>query len=317
MEADLIRRFFVGLGAPRGDVVLGIGDDAALLAPPAGQQLVVTTDSLVENVHFLPQADAGSLGHRALAVNLSDLAAMGAQPAWALLSLNLPRVDENWLGRFAQGFGALLRAHGMALVGGNLSRGPLSVTVQVAGFVPPGQALLRSGAHPGDHVYVSGTPGDAGAALALLLAGRAAEAQPLLPRFEYPQPRVALGLALRGLASACIDLSDGLYADLGRLCVASGCSARIDAACLPISDALQALQPGEAWRQVLAGGEDYELCFTVPAAQRALLQQRLEKLAVSCRAIGVLQAGHTVEVVQHGSVIPFTSGGFDHFAGAG
>jgi len=190
IEAGLIERFFGRLGAARTDVSLGVGDDAALLEVPAGQQLVLTTDALVEGVHFLPGADPRSLGHRALAVNLSDVAAMGATPAWALLSLNLPVIEESWLAQFAAGFDALARQHEVALVGGNMSRGPLSITVQAAGLVARGTALQRSTARAGDLLCVSGTVGDAA-------AGRTLQSAELRQRFEFPTPRIALGAALR------------------------------------------------------------------------------------------------------------------------
>ncbi len=253
-ETELIERFFRGLGAQREDVVLGIGDDAALLRVPAGAELVLTTDALVEGVHFLPGAAADSLGHRALAVNLSDIAAMGASACWALLSLNLPLADESWLAAFARGFGALARQHAVALVGGNVSRGPLSITVQLAGVVPAGQALRRDGARPGHALYVSGTVGDAAAGLKVVrgeLPAPAAAADFLRQRFEYPQPRLALGAALRGLASACIDVSDGLYVDAQRLLRASGCGARIELEALPLSPALRQSAGDAAWQQAL------------------------------------------------------------------
>ncbi|MFT3904876.1 MAG: thiamine-phosphate kinase [Steroidobacteraceae bacterium] len=316
MEADLISRYFVGLGAARDDVTLGIGDDAAIVRAPTDQELVLTTDALIEGVHFLPGADAHSLGHRSLAVNLSDLAAMGAEPAWALLSLNLPKIEAAWLERFAAGFGALARSHGVALIGGNLSRGPLSISVQITGFAPPGAALRRAGAQPGDLIYVSGTPGDAAAGLASLLAGRQGPAE-LLRRFAYPEPRVMLGLVLRGLASACVDLSDGLYADLAHLAAASGCSAQVEVERLPVSAALQQRDGAAAWRRVLSGGEDYELCFTVPPARQAELEHRLAGGSVACRAIGVMAGGAGLQILHSGSVIPFTHAGFDHFAPGG
>lgn len=230
-EASLIDRFFRHLGAVRSDVVLGIGDDAAVLGPRGGCELVQTTDALVEGVHFLSGSPPRSLGHRVLAVNLSDLAAMGAAPSWALLSLTLPQVDERWLGEFAAGFGLLAREHQVALVGGNLSRGPLTMTVLLTGQLGAGTALRRSGGRVGDDIWISGTLGDAAQGLELLRVpvdkqaeGEAeAEARWLRERFAYPTPRVALGEALRGLASACIDLSDGLWADLPRLAAASGC----------------------------------------------------------------------------------------------
>ncbi|HEX9473755.1 MAG TPA: thiamine-phosphate kinase [Steroidobacteraceae bacterium] len=325
-EGEIIERYFRHLGAVRTDVALGIGDDAALLRPAPGCELVQSTDALVEQVHFLPGSAPRSLGHRALAVNLSDLAAMGATPAWALLSLTLPRLDESWLGEFASGFARLAREHEVALVGGNLSRGPLSITVQLTGQVPQGTALRRSGARAGDELWVSGTLGDAAQGLVLRRAESRAEsrAQAPLPdagghaawlcaRFEYPSPRVALGLGLRQLASACIDLSDGLLADLPRLAAASGCRAEVDTESLPLSPALRAVSGDPAWQQALAGGEDYELCFTAGAAQAPQLQELATAVGVPLCRCGRLREGSGLELRRAGTVIQFAQPPFDHF----
>ena len=316
-EAAIIERFFRHLGAVRTDVVLGIGDDAALLRPAPGFDLALTTDSLVENVHFLPGSAPQSLGHRALAVNLSDLAAMGAKPCWALLSLALPSIDESWLGEFATGLGRLARQHDVALVGGNLSRGPLNITLQLAGFVPANTALRRSGARAGDEVWVSGTLGDA--ACGRLGAGAAADASSawLRQRFEYPTPRVAVGDALRGFATACIDLSDGLLADLPRLAAASGCGAVLEVDRLPLSDALvaapRALAGADPWQAALLGGEDYELCFTAPPAAAQALADIGTRSAVALTRCGVLRAGAGLELRRGGDVIQFSQSPFGHF----
>lgn len=306
IEAELIERIFARLGARRGDVPLGIGDDAALLEVPAGQQLVLTTDSLVEGVHFLAGADPRSLGHRALAVNLSDLAAMGATPAWALLSLNLPEIDEGWLAQFAAGFDALARRHQVALVGGNLSRGPRSITVQAAGFVSQGAALLRSTARAGDLLCVSGSVGDAA-------AGRTLQSAELRGRFEFPVPRVALGLALRNIATGCIDVSDGLWADAGRLAEASGVGAVIELEQLPISAALTAAAGSDALRYVLGGGEDYELLFSVAPAAHSQLPALAEAAQCAVTVIGSMQAQPGLLLTRGGNVMPFSHAGFDHF----
>jgi thiamine-monophosphate kinase len=326
-EADLIDRFLRHLGAVRTDVRLGIGDDAALLRPAPGSDLVQTTDALVEHVHFLPGSPARSLGHRALAVNLSDLAAMGASPAWALLSLTLPAVDERWLADFAAGFGTLAREHGVALVGGNLSRGPLTATVLLSGQVAEGTALRRDGGRAGDDVWVSGTLGDSslgrpraapgapGAAVPPRTQGMAeADAAWLRARHEFPTPRIALGAALRGVASACIDLSDGLLADLPRLAEASGCGAELDVDRLPLSDAAHRLGGAEAWREALAGGEDYELCFTAPPARAAEIEAVAARVAVPVQRCGRLRAGAGLELRRNGTVIEFSQLPFDHFA---
>jgi thiamine-monophosphate kinase len=320
-EGEVIERYFRHLGAVRTDVALGIGDDAALLRPAPGCELVQCTDALVEQVHFPAGSAPRSIGHRALAVNLSDLAAMGATPAWALLSLTLPRLDEAWLGEFALGFARLAREYDVALVGGNLSRGPLTITVHLTGQVPVGTALRRSGGRAGDQLWVSGTLGDAAQGLALRLAGGAQTPAPdvdgfaawLCARFEYPTPRVALGLGLRTLASACIDLSDGLLADLPRLSAASGCGAELDLERLPISPALRAVSGDSAWQQALAGGEDYELCFTASAAHAPQLQELAAAVGVPLSCCGRLRAASGTELRRAGTVIQFAQPPFDHF----
>ena len=314
-EGEIIERYFRHLGAVRTDVALGIGDDAALLRPAPGCELVQCTDALVEQVHFPAGSAPRSLGHRALAINLSDLAAMGAAPAWALLSLTLPQLDEGWLGEFALGFARLAREHDVALVGGNLSRGPLAITVHLTGQVPQGTALRRSGGRAGDQLWVSGTLGDAAQGLALRLAGADADgfAAWLCARFEYPTPRVALGLGLRKLASACIDLSDGLLADLPRLTAASGCGAELEIERLPISPALRAVSGDSSWQQALAGGEDYELCFTAGAAHAPQLQELAAAVGVPLCCCGRLRAASGTELRRAGTVIQFAQPPFDHF----
>ena len=274
-EFELIERFFARAGATRDDVLLGVGDDAALLVPPAGQQLAFAADTLVEGIHFPEGLEGRHIGHRVLAVNLSDMAAMGAEPAWALLTLTLPRADEAWLESFTHGLDQLARRHRTALVGGDTTAGPLTATVAIAGFVPAGLALRRAGARPGDLVYVSGTPGDAAAGLAILqhrLAAAGAAGDVLLRRFLEPEPRVELGLALRGVASACIDVSDGLAGDLGKLCAASGVAGRIQSSRLPLAAELRAVAGEDAVRYALAGGDDYELLFTVPPTRAAAVE---------------------------------------------
>lgn len=263
-EFDLIARIR-DRAASRGDVVLGIGDDAALLQPPAGLQLVVAMDTLNVGVHFPPGTTPADIGWKALAANLSDLAAMGAVPAWCTLSLSLPDGNAGFVDGFLDGFLALAAQHDVALVGGDTTRGPLSVCVTVHGFVEPGMALRRDGARVGDDVWVSGTLGDAAGALSQWEAGRAMDAG-LRVRLDRPTPRVALGRVLRGIATACIDLSDGLLADLRHVCAASGVGARLEVEALPASDALRACFGGERQRVLqAAGGDDYELCLTAPA----------------------------------------------------
>ena len=329
-EFDLIARYFAPLDRPSGraraDVPLGIGDDAAILRVPAGQELIAALDGLVEGTHFLPGCDPASIGHRALAVNLSDVAAMGAEPAWALLGLTLPNADEAFLVAFARGLGALAARHDVALVGGDTTAGPLAACVQVLGFAPTGTALRRSGGSPGDLVFVSGTPGDAAAGLLLekgaaggltVPPGREAEAEALRQRFLFPTPRVALGMALRGLASACIDVSDGVAGDAGKLAAASGCGVRLEADKLPLSAALCAVV-GEARARELAlsGGDDYELCFALPPGRLAELPAALDRGGCEARCIGVLEAEAGVRVRENGKTVTDVKESYDHFHAA-
>jgi thiamine-monophosphate kinase len=318
-EFELIARYFTRLGADRMDVRIGVGDDGAVVMPPSSRELVVVTDSLLEGVHFPPGSPAASIGHRAFAVNLSDIAAMGAEPAWGVLALTLPRYDEDWLAQFSRAAGDLCRKHGVSLVGGDTTRGPLSITVTLIGIVPVGVALERKGGQVGDAVFVSGTPGDSAAGLALeqgrLHVADAMSAQILRDRFLFPTPRCDIGIALRGLASACIDVSDGLGGDLEKLCTASGCGAEIDAAALPVSEALFGAVGREAAREYsLTGGEDYELLFTVPLARLGAMTSAIAHGLGPVTRIGSLVPGKGVRVFARGGVMQFSGSGFDHFA---
>jgi thiamine-monophosphate kinase len=317
-EFALIERYFRRCGAMRADVRLGVGDDAALLECPAGSDLVAAIDTLVAGVHFPHGSPPASIGHRALAVNLSDLAAMGARPAWALLALTLPTIDEPWLEEFTAGFAALARSHDVALIGGDTTSGPLCVTIQIMGHVPKSTALLRSGGRPGDLLFVSGTPGDAAAGLAveqLQLAASPEANSYLRKRFLYPSPRLALGDRLRGYATACIDVSDGLLGDAGKLARASGCGAEIAFADVPVSDLLvSAVGEQRASELALTGGDDYELCFCVPAPQVERLRHNVPPQRWGYSCIGVLREAPGVVVTRGGSVIEFSHSGFDHFA---
>jgi thiamine-monophosphate kinase len=318
-ESALIERFFRHCGMARADVVLGVGDDAALLQPPANTELVASTDTLVAGVHFPHACPPASIGHRALAVNLSDLAAMGAQPAWALLALTLPQADESWLGEFAAGFGALAQAHGVALVGGDTTRGPLCVTVELLGHAPRGAALRRAGGAAGDALFVSGTPGDAAAGLALeqrtLSAPPEARAY-LRERFLLPTPRVALGQSLRGLASACIDVSDGLLGDAGKLAAASHTGVELVFGDLPVSEPLQLMLGEQRARELaLTGGDDYELCFAVHPQEIARLNATLPPSQWGYTRIGSLRPAPGAAVLRNdGSVMEFSHSGYQHFA---
>ncbi len=322
-EFELIERFFTR--PPRGaGVRLAVGDDAALLAPTPGCDLVAAVDMLVSGRHFLPDTDPEGLGHKVLAVNLSDMAAMGAQPRWALLAGALPTADAAWLAAFARGFHALADEYAVDLVGGDTTAGPLNLCVTILGEVPRGAALLRSGAHAGDDIYVSGPLGDAALALAALqgrvkLDDDAYEAA--RRRLERPQPRVALGIALRGIASAALDVSDGLTGDLGHILERSGVGARVEIAAMPRSAALAAKLAGPerdlALACLLAGGDDYELCFTAPVAHR----DAVARLAATHRPapvrIGSITAGRELVVVDEaGERLPRVPRAFDHFGSA-
>ena len=296
-------------------MVLGIGDDAALLAPAPGQHLVVAMDTLNAGVHFPAGTAPADIGWKALAVNLSDLAAMGATPAWCTLSLSLPAGDDGFVDGFLDGFLALASAHGVALVGGDTTRGPLSACVTAHGFVAPGCALRRAGADVGDDVWVSGTLGDAAAALRQWQAGEAMTPA-LRARLDRPTPRVALGRALRGIASACIDVSDGLLADLGHVCSASGVGALVDVDALPASDALRATFDSEPRRQLQAtGGDDYELCFSAPVEAQAAVLAGARQAGVAVTRIGRLDArGGVATLTSAGADWRAPTPGWQHFA---
>jgi thiamine-monophosphate kinase len=316
-EFDLIERYFRHCGVKREDVCLGVGDDAAVLECPPGQRLVAAMDTLVDGVHFPHGAPPTSIGHRALAVNLSDLAAMGARAAWALLALTLPEAQESWLAQFAAGFAGLARRHNVALVGGDTTRGPLCVTVQILGHVQ-GSAMLRSGGRPGDALFVSGTPGDAAAGLALEQGRWPASpgSRYLRERFLFPTPRMELGERLREYASACIDVSDGLLGDAGKLAAASGCGAQICYADLPLSQPLLWAAGAErAHELALTGGDDYELCFSVGPGQIDRLLAQMPPQRWGYTRIGTLREAPGVDVVREGAVVAFAHSGYDHFSG--
>jgi thiamine-monophosphate kinase len=312
-EFALIDRYFTR-ASRRADVVLGVGDDGALLQPPMGSWLVLTTDTMVCGTHFLPTDDPEALGHKLVAVNLSDLAAMGADPAWLTLALTLPNIDHDWLAAFATGLFDLTDAVGAELVGGDITRGPLTLTLQAAGTVPAGMALRRAGARPGDGVYVSGTLGDAALALDLRLAGAPVPA-PLAARLDRPSARLALGRALRGQATAAIDVSDGLLADLGHLCARSGVGAEIDLPRLPRSEAFLATARGERdGDKPLNGGDDYELCFTLPAGRADAVSALIQAGGCPITRIGQISAAPGVCCRDAaGRLVAPSRAGFDHF----
>jgi thiamine-monophosphate kinase len=318
-EFGLIRR--IRRWPARQGVALGIGDDAALLRPTPGLLLAACVDTLVEGTHFLPGTPGSDLGWKALAVNLSDLAAMGARPRWATLALTLPHGEARAFLGVVAGLRRLAARHGVALVGGDTTRGPLALCVQALGEVPPRAALRRTGARPGDLVFVSGTVGDAAAGLAIaqgrLTGAPAADAQHLRRRLDRPEPRVALGLALRGIASACIDVSDGLAQDLGHVLRDSGVGAELDAGALPTSPALRRAVPDADARArfALAGGDDYELCFTVPAAGAPRVAAIARRLRLPLTRIGAVVAQRGLKVRDAaGRRMALSRAGFDHFA---
>jgi thiamine-monophosphate kinase len=316
LEFALIDRLAGRVPTEGPGVVLSLGDDAALLAGLEDDQLVAATDTLNVGIHFLAGTDPVSLGHKALAVNLSDLAAMGATPRWALLNLSLPDADPDWLDAFADGFGALARAHGVTLVGGDTCRGSLSLGVTVLGAVPPGQALRRDGAGVGDRIYVSGTLGDAALALRERLAGRAVD-QALARALDFPEPQLALGKGLRTLASAAIDLSDGLLADLGHVARQSRVAARVDLERLPTSEGLQSEAEDDRFTLQLTGGEDYGLCFCAPPEQEGVIEALAASLGVPLTGIGEIESGTGVRCVAgDGSRFLPGEAGWEHFRDA-
>ncbi len=318
-EFELIRDYFARQPVTRADVVVGIGDDAAVLELPVDRQLVVSTDMLVAGVHFPQETAPAAVGYKALAVNLSDLAAMGASPAWFTLNLSLPAADPVWLRAFCAGLFDLAGAFGLQLVGGDTTRGPLTIGIQIAGFVPHGQALLRSGARPGDGIYVTGWLGDAALGLMCLreqLRLPESDRAQVLQRLERPTPRVHEGEALRGLASACIDISDGLVADLGHVLEASGVGAQVELATLPLSAVYQAVRGQVGWNPAVARGDDYELCFTVPAQRQPALEALAAQFDCAIRRIGVIEARPGLRLVEpSGAAFRPDIPGFDHFRG--
>lgn len=319
-EFSLIARYFDRVRSSRLDVETGIGDDCALLNIPEKQTLAISTDTLVAGNHFLADIDPADLAYKALAVNLSDLAAMGADPAWLTLAITLPEVDERWLEIFSDSLFELLNYYDMQLIGGDTTRGPLSMTLGIHGYVPAGRALKRSGAKPGDWIYVTGTPGDSAAGLAILQhrlqVADEVDREYLLKRHLRPTPRILQGQALRDKASAAIDLSDGLISDLGHIVKASACGAHIDIETLPFSEAVKRhVESEQALRWALSGGEDYELCFTVPELNRGALDVALGHLGVPFTCIGQMSADvEGICFTRDGEPVTFDWKGYDHFA---
>lgn len=313
-EFGLIARYF-DWPAPEG--WLGVGDDAALIPPEPGMTLAISADMLVAGRHFFADVDPGCLARKALAVNLSDMAAMGAEPRWFTLSLALPEIDVDWLAAFSEGLREMAHEYGVALVGGDTTRGPLTIAIQIAGSVPAGGAITRSGGQPGDEVWVSGPLGAAAAAVMhrtgrVELKGRAKALCDV--RLDLPSPRVVLGLHLRGIASAMLDLSDGLVGDLAHICERSACGAEIDLARVPYPHELDDLPDGLLQEAILSGGDDYELCFAAPPARHDAILTLARQLDLPLVCIGRLVAGAGVKVLdENGQGVVLTRGGFDHF----
>lgn len=318
-EFELIRRYFAAAPCAQAaeGVVLGIGDDCALLQPAVGQQLAVSTDTLVAGVHFPQPCDPFLLGQRALAVSVSDLAAMGAEPLGFTLALTLPEADPPWLEGFARGLSQMAAQCAIALVGGDTTRGPLSLTLSVFGQLPAGQALTRAGARPGDLLCVGGSLGDAAAALPLVLGQQVAagaEADYLLQRYWAPQPQLALGQWLRGRATAALDISDGLLADCGHIAKASAVALQVERDSLPLSAALRTLAGERALDCALSGGDDYRLAFTLPAQYLPALQAQWPEAVVIGRAV----AGQGVQLLDGaGRRLDPPSAGYQHFGSRG
>lgn len=326
-EFEIIRRYFnqSGLAFAVAEVSLGIGDDCALLAPRPGTRLAVSMDMLQEGVHFLPGSDPFLLGQRTLLVNLSDLAAMGARPVCFTLGLSLPFQDPQWLKRFSAGLAHVAWTHHCPLVGGDLTasapeKGGLTLCVQVHGELPDGTGMLRSGAKLGDGIYVTGTLGDAAAGLRVLRDGAfghisAAQRKALTQAFHLPESRVAAGMALRELASAAIDLSDGLASDLAHVLRASGVAARVDLDALPLSEALcAAVETEQRWQLALGGGDDYELCFTVAPERVSAMEARMAELQAPVRRIGEIRSGSGLQWYCQGEPQALAASGYNHFA---
>nr|WP_028113866.1 MULTISPECIES: thiamine-phosphate kinase [Ferrimonas] len=319
-EFELIERYFrqgCQRGNQRKDVLFGIGDDAAILRAPDNNQLVVTTDTLVEGIHFLKQIEPAVLAYKSVAVNLSDLAAMGADPAWLTLALTLPESNEPWLAEFAAGLNQICEYYGIALVGGDTTRGPLTITLTAMGHVPAGQGIYRHGASPGDWIFVTGNLGDSAAGLKILhgdLTASDDHREFLVTRHLRPTPRILAGRSLRGIASACMDISDGLAGDLRHIVKASEVSAHVEITDVPLSSALvETLGLEQAQRVAIAGGEDYELLFTVPEAKKGALMTALGEAGVNHTCIGQIRAGEGIHYYRNGEVESDAPTGFQHF----
>lgn len=312
-EFDLIQHYFTWQTANH-DIRISVGDDAAIVSVPPDEELIISVDTLVNGVHFPIDTDAYAIGHKALAVNLSDLAAMGATPRWFTLALTLPQIDQNWLAAFTQGLHDLASQHAIALIGGDTTRGPLSITIQVMGSAPKHTALLRQGAQVGDLIAVSGTLGDAAAGLAVVqnrLNLDASDADYCLQRLHYPNPRLALGNWLRGHATSCMDISDGLLADLKHLLKRSQVGANLYHQKIPLSSTLQKLPLSQALNFALTGGDDYELLFTLPKDYLDKIENYQQLTGLSLKIIGEITA--QIEEVKLDYALVHLADGYNHF----
>jgi len=307
-EFGLIKRFFATYPLTHRLNKLGIGDDCALVNIPEGYELAVTTDTMVEGVHFFPGADPETLGHKLLAVNLSDLASMGAEPFAVTLALTLPCVDENWLQSFSRGFMQLAQRHSVDLIGGDTTSGPLTMTVQALGLVFKEQALLRSNAQIGDLIYVTGTLGKGGLGLKIKQGYQCEQSDEALKHFNKPEPRVQEGLNLRLVANACIDLSDGMASDLGHILANSHVGACLQWENIPLAKSVQAyIKDTGDWQMPLTSGDDYELCFTIAP-------QNQSQLEFECTCIGVIEAETGLRIQRAGKIETIKAKGFEHFS---
>ncbi|MDN3680041.1 thiamine-phosphate kinase [Vibrio tapetis subsp. quintayensis] len=319
-EFNLITQYFVNRQTQRKDVQLSLGDDSALVTSPDNVQIAISTDTLVAGTHFLENANPAWVAHKALASNLSDLAAMGASPAWVSLALTLPEPDELWLAPFTESFFELANYFNIQLIGGDTTKGPLSMTLTVQGFVPEGQALRRDGAKVGDWLYVTGTLGDAAAGLEVVLddSKRNKEhAETLEYRHYHASPRLLAGQALRNVASSCLDISDGLVSDLGHIMKASTVGAVIDVDAMPISDELLEYcgDRDSALRMALSSGEEYELCFTVPEEHKGQMDTLLAPTGTKATCVGQIRSGDQLQLERNGKALDWQLSGYDHFKG--
>jgi len=317
-EFNLIEKYFVNRQTQRCDVLLAAGDDCALVEAPTGCSIAISTDTLVSGTHFLASANPAWVAHKALASNISDLAAMGATPAWVSFALTMPEVDETWLAPFCDSFFELADQYGIQLIGGDTTKGPLSLTLTVQGFVPKGEALRRDGAKEGDEIYVTGSLGDSKAGLDVILnqtnVGKP-NAPVLEQRHYFSSPRVNVGEALRGIASAAIDISDGVVSDLGHILKRSGVGAEVEVERLPVSAELVEFVPRRelALQYALTSGEEYELCFTVPVCKRKALSHALAGIDCPITRIGQINSSGQLKLTKDGQAISWQLSGYDHF----